>query len=153
VGHAMTAATPTREYLADRYDRLRNSCEWIASDTGMVETDSIFGADGLRGFTQSLTDARLLDGLSEHDANTVAMLVTLDFPRGPAHMAWRIRDWLNPDGNSVGREDDNTPAVATVLTLSLGLVLSAFAGPEFAEASTAVRMFEKPGDELDGLTP
>jgi hypothetical protein len=141
------------EYLGDRYDRLRSGAEQLASDPGMVETDSIFGADGLRAFTHSLIDARVLDGLSEHDANTVTMLVVLDFPKGPAHMAWRIRDWLNPDGNSVGREDDNTLAVATVLTLSLGLVLSAFAGPEFMEASRLAQMFEKPGDELDGLTP
>jgi hypothetical protein len=96
----------TGRYLGDRYERFRSGAEHIASDPGMVETDSIFGAEGLRAFTQSVIDARILDGLSEHDADTVTMLLILDFTQGPTRMAWRIQDWLNPDGNSVGREDD-----------------------------------------------
>ena len=39
----------------------------------------------------------------------------------------------------MGREDDNTAAVVTALAMSLALVMSAFAGPEFEEASTAAR--------------
>jgi hypothetical protein len=35
--------------------------------------------------------------------------------------------------------------VAAVLALSLGMVLSAFAGPDFDEASRLVQMFEQPG--------
>src|ERR1700682_1935578 len=103
---------------ATGYERFRSASEQIASDPNMTETDSIFGADGLRAFATSVIDARLLDGLSEKDADTVTMLLVLDFSRGPTHMAWRVRDWLNPDGNSVGREDDNTYAVAAVLALS-----------------------------------
>jgi hypothetical protein len=72
----MTTATTipaggTREYLRDRYDRLRNGSETLASDPTMSETDSIYGAEGLRAFTTSVIDARLLDGLSENDADTV----------------------------------------------------------------------------------
>jgi hypothetical protein len=57
-------------------------------------------------------------------------------------MAWRLTDWLNEDGNTPGRTDDDTAAVVTVLALSLGLVMSAFAGPEFGQASAVERMYE-----------
>ena len=70
--------------------------------------------------------------------------LSLDFTRGPERMAWRIQDWLKSDGNSVGGEDDNTWAVATVLALAAGMVMSAFAGPAFEEASWVVKMFEHP---------
>ena len=78
------------EYLGDRYERLRSCAEQLASDPGMVETESIFGAEGLRAYVGDLVEARILDGLSEHDANTVSMLVCLDFTKGPEHMAWRV---------------------------------------------------------------
>jgi hypothetical protein len=129
-------------YLGDRYERLRSASETLASDPAMSETDSIYGADGLRAFTESLIDVRLLDGLSEHDANTVTMLALLDFTRGPERMAWRLTDWL-ADSRSVDREDDDTAAVVAVLALSLGLVMSAFAGPEFEQASAVARMYDK----------
>ena len=66
------------EYLGDRYDKLRNAAETIASDPNAAESDSIFAAEGFRAFTGDLIDARVLDGLSECDADTVAMLVVLD---------------------------------------------------------------------------
>jgi hypothetical protein len=79
----------------------------------------------------------------EHDSNTVAMLVTLDFLKGPERMAWRITECLK--GHTLSREDeDNTAAVVAVLALALGLVMSAFAGPEFEDASGVAKMFEKP---------
>jgi hypothetical protein len=77
----------TGKYLGDRYERLRSGSEPLASDPNMSETDSIFGAEGLRAFTTSVIDARLLDGLSEHDADTVTMLALLDFTQD--RTAWR----------------------------------------------------------------
>jgi hypothetical protein len=59
-------------------------------------------------------DARLLDGLSERDADTVTMLALLDFTQGSEQLAWRLTGWLNAEGNSVGREDPNTYALVTV---------------------------------------
>ncbi|MCG7582790.1 hypothetical protein [Mycolicibacterium sp. OfavD-34-C] len=142
----MTTTIPaggTREYLADRYDRLRNGAEIIASDPNVAESESMFGAEGLRAFTESVIDARLLDGLSEYDADTVSLLITLDFLRGPDRMAWRIHEWIN--GNTLGRDDgDNADAVLTVLALALALVLSAFAGPEFQQGSRMAQMFDGP---------
>ena len=73
------------------------------------------------------------------------MLALLDFTRGPERMAWRLTDWLNTDGNTVGREDDDTAAVVAVLAMSLGLVMGAFARAEFRDASSMARMFESEG--------
>ena len=84
--HNQLPAGGKQEYLGDQYDRLRNGCEILAADPGMIETDPIYGADGLRAFTQSLIDARMLEGLSEHDADTPMMLFTPDFTRGPERM-------------------------------------------------------------------
>lgn len=140
----MTTTSPvggTSGYLDDRYDRFRNGCEILASDPAIAEADSIFGADGLRALTNTLIDARILDGLSAYDAGTVAMLVQLNFTRGPLRIAWRLTDWLKPDGNSVGRVDDNTDAVVAALALALGLVMSAFAGSEFEQASPIANLF------------
>jgi hypothetical protein len=53
-------------------------------------------------------DARLLDGLSEHDANTVIMLLILDFTQGLERMAWRLTDWL-ADSRSVDRRTTTRP--------------------------------------------
>jgi hypothetical protein len=60
-------------------------------------------------------------------------------------MAWRLTDWLKSEDKSVpGRRDDNDAAVICVLAMAFGLVMSAFAGAEFAAASPVAQMFEKP---------
>ena len=74
--------------------------------------------------------------------STVTMLAILDFTQGPVRVAWRLTDWMK-DRNSVGIVNDNTAAVVATLSLSLGLVMGAFAGPEFEEASTVGRMFDE----------
>jgi hypothetical protein len=88
----MTTTTTIRvdsrgTYLGDRYERLRNGAEQIASDPNVAASDSIIGADGLRAFVGDLIEARFLDGLSEYDANTVSLLVALDSSRDPT--GWR----------------------------------------------------------------
>ena len=52
-------------FLGGRYTQLPGACETLASDPAMTETDSMFVADGLRPFANSVCDARLLEGLSE----------------------------------------------------------------------------------------
>ena len=123
----MTTTTPipvgsNGEYLDDRYGKLRNAAETIASDPNVAESDSIFGAEGLRAFIGSLIDARILDGLSDDDADTVAMLVVLDFTRGPHQLGWRIHEWLN--GHTLTREDEGNPwAVCAALASALKVML------------------------------
>jgi hypothetical protein len=132
----MTTTIPaggTRQYLPDRYDRLRNCAEILASDPAVENSDSPVNGEALRIFIDCLADERVLDGLTEYDANTVGMLVTLDFLDGPVQMAGRIRAWLQDDRRS-DREDDNTWAVCAVLAEALQLYLLALAGDDFMEA-------------------
>ncbi len=72
-----------------------------------LSSDSTFGAEGLRAFIDDLIDARVLDGLSECEADSVAMLVVLDFLKGPHQLAWRIHEWLN--GRTPTRDDEDNP--------------------------------------------
>jgi hypothetical protein len=135
----MTTTITTTEYLPDRYDRLRTSAEIMASDPAVDNADSLMNGEALRIFIDTLAEEGVLDGLTDHDADTVAMLVILDFLKGPAQMAWRIRSWLGDD-RAVNREDDNTWAVCAVLAEALQLYLLAFAGAEFTEARTNTRL-------------
>ncbi len=137
-----TTTTPAGHmptYLPDRYDRLRSGAETLASDPAVENADSpLANGESLRAFIETLASEYVLDGLSEHDADTVSMLVMLDFLQGPRRMAWRIQSWLSDD-RRVPREDDNTWAVCSVLTEALQLYLQPFAGDEFMEARTNIR--------------
>ena len=97
----------------DRYDRLRNAVEIVASDAAVENAEQPRNSEGLRAYVYSLAEERILDGLSGHDADTVSMLVALDFLKGPARMAQRIAEWLN--GGRCGTEgtDDHTWRSAT----------------------------------------
>jgi hypothetical protein len=71
----------------DRYDRLRNAVEIVASDPAVENVEQPRNSEGLRAYVYSLAEERILDGLSGHDADTVSMLVALDFLKGPPE--WR----------------------------------------------------------------
>jgi len=136
-----TTTSPDPTYLPDRYDRLRSSAEILASDPAVENADPLMNGEALRVFIDTLAEERVLDGLSEHDANTVSLLVTLDFIKGPFAMAGRIRLWLGVD-RGVDREDDDDWAVCAALAQALYFYLAAFAGPEFIEGRST---------EIDGL--
>jgi hypothetical protein len=56
----------------DRYDRLRDAAEILASDPAVENSDSLLtNGESLRAFIHTLAEERVLDGLTEHDANTV----------------------------------------------------------------------------------
>ena len=78
-----TTTTPAGHmptYLPDRYDRLRSGAETLASDPAVENADSpLANGESLRAFIETLASEYVLDGLSEHDADTVSMLVMLDF--------------------------------------------------------------------------
>lgn len=136
----MTTTIPaggTHEYLSDRYDRLRNAAEILASDPAVENADQLCNSGALRLYIKALADERVLAGLSEDDADTVGMLVTLDFLKGPAQIAGRISDWL--EGNRFERDDDDTWAVCAVMAEALTVYLTAFASPEFAERRATER--------------
>ena len=76
----------------------------------------------LLGKSPDMIDARVLDGVSECDADTVALLVVLDFLKGPHQLAWRIPEWLN--GHTLSREDEVNPiGVCAALATALKVLL------------------------------
>ena len=76
----------------------------------------------LLGKAPDMINARVLDRLSECDADTVAMLVVLDFLKGPHQLAWRIHEWLN--GHTLSRDDEDNPwAVCAALATALKVML------------------------------
>jgi len=121
------------EYLGDRYDRLRAACEDIASDPLVAKADELHNGDALRAFVNTLVDEGVLEGLSEHDANTVIMLVTLGFLKGPGRIAGGIHRFLTEE-RPYERESDDVSAVCAVMAEALMLYLTAFAAPEFTNA-------------------
>lgn len=78
----------------DRYKRLSQAVEILAEDENVAAAELPFNGEGLRAFTADLIDARALDGLTEHDADWVAMLTCFDFCRGLPRFGWRISDML-----------------------------------------------------------
>ena len=115
-------------YHENRYDRLRECAEQFVAGTDFG--DGFINAEIYMAFVQHLTECRVLDGLSEHDANTVSMLTLLDVGRGMRHMIWRMTDWLS-DNRTVERGDDDEIAVVSVLARVLSLWTAAFAGEDF----------------------
>lgn len=123
--------SPVVEYLPGRYDRLNLCAKEYASGTDFG--DGFWTGDMVIALAVNLTAARVLDGLTEHDANTVSMLTILDVARGFRHMVWRMADWLS-DKRTVDREDDDEAAVLSVLARVLAITAAAFVGEEFEKA-------------------
>jgi hypothetical protein len=119
----------TGYFTGDRYDRLCKSAEIIASDENIAAGDFPYNSEGLRAYAASIKQLGLLDRLSEHDSNTVAMYAVLDFTQGAERMAWRIYD-LMQDEPTVHREDDDDAMVLYALVCILRLLVSAFLKPD-----------------------
>ncbi|WCS17530.1 hypothetical protein MML61_22465 [Mycobacterium marinum] len=120
------------EYLPDRYDRLKCGAAELA-DGAYFPADGFMTGEMVRAFASDLTTARVLDGLTDHDANTVILLVLLDFITGLRRMAWRVTDWLSDD-RTVNRQDDDELAVVSVLARVLSMTCAAFVGDDFEKA-------------------
>lgn len=118
-------------YKGDRYERLLQGADHYIAGTDFG--DNFIDGGMIRALLTNLTSARVLDGLSDHDADTVSLLTVLDFPRGIPHMAWRLTDWLS-EKRSVDRPDDNEFAVVSVLARVLAITTAAFVGEDFEVA-------------------
>lgn len=121
-------------YNPDRYGRLTDSARILAEGTDFG--DGFMTAEILVAFTEHLAMLRVLDGLTEHDADTVSLLVLLDIIKGVPRMAWRLTDWTAED-RSVDREDDNQ-AVVSVLARVLSVWTAAICGEEFEIAQQII---------------
>jgi hypothetical protein len=91
----MTAeAQHGQRFAGDRYQRLRQAATVAADDPAVTSAPFPFDAEGLSSFVERIAARRLLDALSDRDADWVSMILTLDFPEGPAALAIRVRDYL-----------------------------------------------------------
>jgi hypothetical protein len=128
-------ADDATEYLPDRYDRLRKGVEILASSPNIQDNPPLVSGDGLRAFTESIAGQRVLDGLTDKDADTVSMMLSLDFFDGPARIAARIQEWICGD-HGLWAEDDNTWAVCAAMTAALKILLTGLAGEQYGTSST-----------------
>jgi hypothetical protein len=80
-----TTATTTEEpgrFTGDRYERMTQAAELLASDQNIAASPFPYDPEGMRAFTATIAADRLLDDLTDHDADRVAMYSLLDFCRG-----------------------------------------------------------------------
>ena len=82
--------------------------------------------EGLRAFVGSIVEQRLLDGLTDHDADGVGLLVGLDFFQGPPRLGWRIYSALNDEHSYIREDSDNEVAVIRGLVRIFQMMLGGF---------------------------
>lgn len=126
--------TDQQRFEGDRYQRFMQAAQLISTDPSVVDAPLPYNTEGLLAFAFSVCDARLLDGLTSHDADCVSMLTLLDFPRGVRRMAWRLTDWMS-DTPTLDRQDDDPNRVLHALAGILTMTLGAFVRPSPEEAS------------------
>ncbi|MDW5613240.1 hypothetical protein [Mycolicibacterium sp. D5.8-2] len=114
-----------KPFEGDRYERLSQATDILAADENMIAAELPYNAEGLRCFVGGIIADKLLDGLTEDDANWVGMLVVLDFTRGLSRMGWRVGNMLSekPD---VDHPCDSEAAVIRAYVQILHYLLGAF---------------------------
>jgi len=79
-------------FTGDRNERLAQAANLLADDENMVSAELPYNSEGIVALAESITELRLLEDLTEGDADWTAMLASFDFCRGLRRMAWRIGD-------------------------------------------------------------
>ncbi|MBB3602771.1 23S rRNA U2552 (ribose-2'-O)-methylase RlmE/FtsJ [Mycolicibacterium sp. BK556] len=121
-----TTSVSRSRFLGGRYRRLRQAAEVLAADPSVIDAQYPFNSDGVRTFVQVITDERILDHLSERDADHAIALLLVDFHQGPGQIAWRIQQLLSEPRSRAWRVDDHW-AIAVVLTIALTVVIEGLA--------------------------
>jgi hypothetical protein len=107
-----------QRFVGDRYQRLRQAATVAAGDPAVTSAPYPFDAEGLSSFVERIAARRLLDALSDRDADWVSMILMLDFPEGPAALAIRVRDCLATAAWN-NQRDRRASAIACALTGAL----------------------------------
>lgn len=131
----MTSVIPDPDKAAkfegDRYERLRQTAETWAADPAIENHEGLFNGGFVRAFATEIADAKILDGLSEKDANAAMGYLVLDCTKGPERLAWRVQDVLN-GSDPLGCEDPCAVAAAVAKGLAGMLMAFSLAGTEEA---------------------
>lgn len=109
-------------FTGDRYERLKQATAILADDPNVRSAPVPYDSGGLRAFATTIAADRLLDGLTDRDADTVAMLTMIDFSGGLRRMAWRVADLLS-DKPSFTRDYDRKLAVVHAQVAIFEMVL------------------------------
>jgi hypothetical protein len=125
-----------KPFAGDRYERFMQAAKIISIDPSVINAPLPYNTEGIMAFASSVCEARLLDGMTDHDCDTVSMLTLLDFMRGVPKMAWRLTDWMS-DTPSADRQDDDPNRVLHALAGILTMTLHAFVRPSSAESEGA----------------
>jgi hypothetical protein len=127
-----------KAFEGDRYERLAQCAKTLAADEALIGAEPPYNSEGLIAFADSIAQLRLLDGLSEYDCNTIELLVTLDFPRGPRRLAWRIYDMLTDEPQTPIRNHDDEVAVIYSMVGILRMLIGAWLKPDPMRNLTAL---------------
>jgi hypothetical protein len=117
----------------DRYAYLRHLAD-TTIQAALVETIQVARtvepatAQALDGFIDELTHRRVLDRLTEADAETVAGLIVLDFLDGPLKMGRRAEQVLNSDP-AISPFDNLDAAASTLIQAVTIYMIGATAPP------------------------
>jgi hypothetical protein len=98
--------TEQQRFAGDRYQRLAQGAAILENDPAVLDAPFPFNGSGLRAFIAAIVAQRILDDLSDCDANLVSMLLLLDFPFVSRRTAWYSQDVL-PDEESERRRIGN----------------------------------------------
>ncbi len=115
-------------FEGDRYERLRRAAEILGAGESVASGNIPYNSEGLLAFAESVAQLKLMDGLTDSDANHLTMFAVLDFTRGPQHMAWRIGNLLS-DHPDVPCQYENEMAVIHAYVGLLHMLLGCFAAP------------------------
>jgi hypothetical protein len=107
--------TPPDTPTGDRYTHLR----LLGDSIQAARTVEPATARALAGFIDELTNRRVLDRLTEADAETVAGLIVLDFLDGPTKMGRRAEQVLNSDPAISPFDNLDTCASALIQVLAV----------------------------------
>lgn len=113
-------------YLPNRYDRLAGGINEIATTPAFFASLTTPGM--LLELGAKITTDRILDGLTDRDADRVIAYTAMTFPAGIPHMIMRLEDQLNRSGPGYQPSDDEK-AVASVIAQVLAIANQIFNQP------------------------
>jgi hypothetical protein len=90
----------------------------------------------LRAFAATIVEDRLLDDLTDRDADTVAMFCLLDFTQGAARMAWRLGDMGSKRPTVQHEYDRELAAIHATARIFQTLLAELLAGEEIDGLAT-----------------
>jgi hypothetical protein len=110
-------------FAGDRYQRLQQGAAVLAADPSLASAPEPFGAGGLTAFVAACRSNRVLDGLSDDDADLLAMLLLIHFHFGLIHVLDCLDDVMAAE-SAVRERDSRPPADEDAVRRSVAATLA-----------------------------